>query len=127
MTPWSLHSARRGITLIELLLVIFIMLLITAIAIPTMSPSIEQRRIRETSRLVTSYIQGARTRAIQIGRPVGVWIEEMPSLDGASTTMFYGAVPPIYAGDSVGSTVTISVSGSTYTAAGTFDTSLVQV
>lgn len=90
---------RRAITLIELLVVIFIILLITAIAIPMVIPSIEERRSRETSRLVTSHFQGARTRAIQTGRHFGVMIEPQAGLTDAGITLSYMAEAEPWQGD----------------------------
>ena len=75
---WIHRGDRQGLTLIELLVAVTIMLMITAIAIPLVAPSGDERRTRETSRLVTSFFQGARTRAIQTGRPFGVISQTAP-------------------------------------------------
>lgn len=119
---------RQGLTLIELLVTVFIVLLITAIAIPLINPSLESRRLTESSRLVTGFIQGARTRAIQEQRPVGVWLEPMTGNSSACNTLFYAHVPPPYAGDSVGTTVTVASGGSTVNFnSATFDSTQVSV
>jgi prepilin-type N-terminal cleavage/methylation domain-containing protein len=102
---------RRGLTLIELLVTVFIILLITAVAIPVMAPSLEERRIRESSRLITGYLQGARTRAIQTGRPFGVVIEPLPGIRGGAVSLSYAEIQEPYAGDSVGSVVMVSGNG----------------
>ncbi len=94
---------HRGITLVELLVVIFIMLIVTAIAIPTMTPSIEQRRLRETSRVITSHFQGARTRAIQTGKFFGVMIEPQSGLTAAGITLSYMAESEPWHGDTTDS------------------------
>lgn len=93
------RARHEGITLIELLIVIFIMMIITAIAIPMMIPSIEERRLRETSRLVTSHLQGARTRAIQTGKRFGVMIEPQGNLPAAGISLSYMAEAPPWRGD----------------------------
>lgn len=99
---------RYGLTLIELLVVVFILMLITTIAIPVMTPSNESRNLRETSRVVTAFLAGARTRAIQTGRPFGVWIEQEAGLTESCTRLFYAEVHPPYAGDTTNSVATVS-------------------
>ncbi|MCA9246526.1 MAG: prepilin-type N-terminal cleavage/methylation domain-containing protein [Planctomycetales bacterium] len=93
---------RPGITLIELLVVVAILSIITATAIPLMAPAVESRRLREASRGLSTFIAGARARAIDRDRPVGV--EFVPvSADGllpAAVDAYYVEVPPMYAGDS---------------------------
>ena len=41
---------RRGVTLIELMVVVSIMLVVTVIAVPAMKPALENRKIREAAR-----------------------------------------------------------------------------
>src|SRR5215218_2876142 len=79
----SAAACRRarsgGFTLIELLLVVVILLVITAISIPVIGPSLEGRHIREASRQVNSYFAVARDTALRNGRPVGVMIQRFSS------------------------------------------------
>jgi len=104
---------RRGVTLIELLIVILIMLLITAIVIPATAPALNGRRIREAARMLDVYINGARSRALQTGRSYGVMIERTPVLNagtGFATSSMgiavaYAEVPPQYSGDYGNSTI----------------------
>ncbi len=63
---------RRGMTLIELLVVIVILTTIVGAAIPLMSHSNDDRRLREAARGLNTYIIGAQTRAISTKRPYGV-------------------------------------------------------
>src|SRR5688572_23259194 len=107
------HSRRPGLTLIELLVAIFIVLLITGIAIPVMTPTVMERRQRETSRALTSYLQAGRTRAIQTGRPVGVTFEPQAGLTAASVSLSYAEVHAPWGGDSLGSRVHIVASTAT--------------
>ncbi len=65
-------SARRGMTLIELLIVSAIMLTLMAVSVPVLTPISETRVARETARGVQSAIESARARAIHLGRPCGV-------------------------------------------------------
>src|SRR5215213_10229850 len=62
----------RGMTLVELLVVIVILTTIVGAAIPLMSPSNDDRRLREAARTLNTYITGAQTRAIATKRPYGV-------------------------------------------------------
>ncbi|QGJ71129.1 Hypothetical protein PBC10988_28320 [Planctomycetales bacterium 10988] len=66
---------RSGITLVELLVVTLILLTVTAIALPTLSPSVEELAIKESSRSLTTFILAARDRAMAYGRPFGVRLE----------------------------------------------------
>jgi prepilin-type N-terminal cleavage/methylation domain-containing protein len=116
-------SKRNGVTLIELLVVITILLMITAVTIPVISPAVQQRRVREAARLTSSYIAAARARAMETGRPVGVMIERFtPGLASATSTgvplgakqtysmnLSLAESPPPYAGDFINSTVTVNV------------------
>ena len=63
---------RRGITLIELLVVIIILTTLVAAAIPILSPSNDDRRLREASRGVNAFITGAQMKAVELRRPYGV-------------------------------------------------------
>src|SRR3954465_5243370 len=70
--PLTLDSRPpRGMTLIELLVGIVILTTIVGAAIPLMSPSNDDRRLREATRTLNTYITGAQTRAIATKRPYG--------------------------------------------------------
>jgi prepilin-type N-terminal cleavage/methylation domain-containing protein len=99
-------TLRPGVTLIELLIVLTILLIVTAAAIPLMVPATQNRRMREASRLVSSYFAGARSRAVELNRPVGVMIQRF---DGRpySMTLSYVEVPPTYSGDNASDGCTI--------------------
>ena len=93
------NAIRGGMTLIELLMVVFILLLVTAIAIPVMRPAMEGRRIREAARAMNVYLGSARGRAAEIGRPCGVLIERYDGNPQLAMTLHQAEVPPPYAGD----------------------------
>lgn len=99
-----LPAPRRGVTLIELMVVLTIMLMVTAAAIPIMIPAMQNRRMREASRLVSSYISGARARAIETGRPVGVMFERFNG-QPFSMNLSYVEVPQPYGGDTTASRI----------------------
>ena len=108
--------SRRGITLIELLVAMTILLMITAITLPVIAPNLATRRIREAARDVDVYLGVARNRAIELGRPVGVMLAPMSigsqSLP-ATSTLFQVEVPPPYGGQSINSTATVQQTSTT--------------
>jgi prepilin-type N-terminal cleavage/methylation domain-containing protein len=102
-------GAPRGVTLLEILIVMTIMLMITAATLPVVIPAISNRRMREASRLVSTFISGARSRAIETGRPVGVMFERFNGLPLAYT-ISYVEMPPTYSGDTLPTKVTLNAS-----------------
>ena len=104
--PTRNHQQARGVTLLELLIVMTIMLMVTAAAIPVVMPALQNRRMREASRLTSSFISGARARAIETGRPFGVMLERFNGLPMAMQ-LSYVEVPAPYAGDTLSSKVTV--------------------
>ena len=78
-----------------------ILLMVTAAAIPIIAPAMQNRQMRESTRLVTSFIGAAKARAVQTGRPVGVVIERFNGQPFA-LQMSQVEVPPPYSGDIVG-------------------------
>lgn len=97
--------ARSGATLLELLAVILIMLMITAMTIPVVAPAISGRRIREGARMVSTFINAARNRAIETGRPAGVWLERSRGLPEVCENLYMAEIPAPYGGDFLDSTV----------------------
>jgi len=98
---------RRGFTLVELLVVITIIFMLTAAAIPLMRPALEGRESRDTARAVSTFISGARTRAMELGRPVGVMIERDAAQPHVGIRLSYAVVPEPYTGDTPGSTIVV--------------------
>src|SRR4051794_27315626 len=98
----------RGVTLLEILIVLTIMLMITGATLPVMLPALQNRRMREGSRLVSTFISGARSRAIEAGRPVGVMFERLNGLPMAAQVS-YVEIPPPYNGDSLNSTLSLQL------------------
>src|SRR5437016_5370562 len=75
--PSTLDPPRPAMTLIELLIVIVIITTLVSAAIPLMAPTNDDRRLREASRAVNSFLAAAQARAIAIQRPVGVGIKRL--------------------------------------------------
>ena len=109
--------SRRGFTLVELLVVVFILLLVSAVSIPIVAPALQGRHVREASRQINSYFAVARDTALRNGRPVGVSIERFVSKDDQgnavglisdmSVLLQQVEVPEDYSGDSTSSKMTI--------------------
>jgi len=77
-TSWLTPAARlNGFTLVELLVVILIMVILTALAVWSVNFSLSAERSRSAARQVQSYLEGARNRAIYAREPRGVrfWLD----------------------------------------------------
>ena len=66
-TDRPIAGASRGVTLVELLVVISIMTIIFAILVPRLRAVNEDRNIREAARVVSSAFSRASSRAINDG------------------------------------------------------------
>jgi prepilin-type N-terminal cleavage/methylation domain-containing protein len=104
-TKCAFYHARRGLTLVELLVVIVILTMVTAATIPLMSPATGERKVRESARLLSTMLAQAQARALATGRPAGVWIQRQASdinndLANQSIDLFMCEVPAPYSGES---------------------------
>jgi len=90
----TLNPPPRGLTLIELLVVIIILTTLVSAAIPLLSPTNDDRRLREASRGVNSFIAAAQMKAVQLQRPFGVAIKRLSQDTNTSTN-------PIHADNAV--------------------------
>jgi type II secretory pathway pseudopilin PulG len=88
-----------GVTIVELLIVVALILMLSAVTLKTLAPSMAYRQIREATRMVNVFFASARSRAIETGRPTGVWIDRMPGLPEAAVSLSYAQVPDPYTGD----------------------------
>jgi prepilin-type N-terminal cleavage/methylation domain-containing protein len=64
--------ARAGFTLIELLVVITIILIVSAVALPTILPALSHRQVSEGARILQAALSGARDSAIRNNSPSGI-------------------------------------------------------
>jgi len=88
------------------------MTMLAAAALPVIAPAMQNRQVREGARIVNGFLTGARNRAMQTGRPVGVVFERMQGLPEACVTLSYAEVPPPYTGDLLGSHIsTANIAG----------------
>lgn len=104
----AVRSLRRGYTLVEMLVTIFIVMLITAATIPLVLPAVEGRRAREAARAVSVMLGSARSRAMELGRPCGVMLERFAGQPQFCTTLTPCEVPEPYAGDTLASMVSLA-------------------
>jgi prepilin-type N-terminal cleavage/methylation domain-containing protein len=76
-TPYS----RAAYTLVELLIVLAIMVLLAAVALPTVKDLLANQQIAKTARNISAFIDKARSRAIAEGKFVGIRLERLNTLD----------------------------------------------
>lgn len=91
---------RRGMTLIELMVVISIVAVLSVYALRMLPGMAEGRRVREAARSLSIYFSLAKNRAVETGRPCGVILQRMDDEPRASMVMVQAEVPPAYSGDS---------------------------
>lgn len=118
------HSVgRRGITLVELLVVVSILMMLMVVAVPVIRPGLESRRMREAARQVSVYLASAQAQAARLGRPVGVELVRDADVPQMCRVLQQVEVPPPYAGDTLDTRVELQrgsfdpVDGRTYVAA----------
>lgn len=99
---------RTGMTLVELLVVISILMLLVMVAMPAFSPTKESRQLREAARSVDLFLGASRNQALATGRPCGVLLERLAARPEACTTLYPVEEPPPYAGESVTSKVFVT-------------------
>jgi len=108
--PW------RGLTLIELLVTIVIMVTVLAGALPLLSPNNNSRKLREASRQLNSLLAQAQAQAARDGRPVGVAFRESGAsspYSGMALEAYIVAEPAPFAGFSEHSRVAVTTPGAT--------------
>ena len=109
--PRHCDLRRSGVTLVELLIVILVMLMITAVTVPAIRPALEGRKTREAARIVEVFLNGARNRAIESGHPVGVLIEPDEFEPSQCIALSYVEQPDPYAGDFTNSKINVLGNG----------------
>ena len=110
-----LNRRKRGLTLIELMVVIGIMLTIAAVAIPTVRFLTRDREIREAVRMLSTFVDSVRNDAVVDGQ-AGLWIERSPldSSGNRAIHVFRAKFPPPYRGDTYNAQAYIEDTGFFY-------------
>ena len=106
------NTGRYAYTLIEVLIVLFIMVLLAGIALPTVKDMLADQRTAKTARNITAYLDVIRNRAISEGRRTGVRLERLSVTDpiGRSQSVRIReliSIPP-YTGDASNSFMTLT-------------------
>ncbi|MHC5537819.1 prepilin-type N-terminal cleavage/methylation domain-containing protein [Singulisphaera rosea] len=73
-------TARRAFTLVELLVVITIILIVSAIVLPTVINAVNNRQVSEAARILQAALAGARDAAIRANSPRGIRLLPDPTL-----------------------------------------------
>jgi len=114
----SVHH-RRGMSLVELLVVVAILGLLAVTVLPTIASTTESRRTREAARIASAFMASAQTRAI--GRREWSGFRVLPAAGNANVAIDMISVdqPPAYRGDTLPATITITDATSDALASGT--------
>src|SRR4051794_6546336 len=74
MTPHRIWNHRRSAyTLAEMLIVVTIMIMLVAAALPVAKKVMDGSQVREASRQLNAYFAMAKARALHTGRPCGLY------------------------------------------------------
>jgi prepilin-type N-terminal cleavage/methylation domain-containing protein len=80
------HGRLRGFTLVELLIVMLIILLVSAAALPTVLPALNHREVSEAARILQAGLVSARDTAINNNAPAGIRLLPDPVFNGINPT-----------------------------------------
>jgi prepilin-type N-terminal cleavage/methylation domain-containing protein len=97
---------RAGMTLVELLVVVSILGLLAVAVIPNIANTTDSRRSREATRIVTSYIARAHSRAIGKTEWAGLCIMPSSGQNLYAIDLFLADVPAVFRGDDLPSSTT---------------------
>lgn len=100
-------DSRSGVTLVEMLTVVAIMMFLLSIAAPLFKTNNDKRMSMDTARAMQGYLQDARARAMTSGRPCGVAFIPFENYPTACIKAQLVETPPLYTGDTYTSTVTV--------------------
>jgi prepilin-type N-terminal cleavage/methylation domain-containing protein len=102
MNPASPHH-RRGMTLVELLVVIMILGLLSVVVLPTITDVATSRRYREAARNVSAFLARSQSRAIGVREPRGFMLQPLAADPSAGVEVFLADTPEAYAGETTAS------------------------
>ena len=101
---------RRGMTLVELMVVVLILGLLAVTVLPNLANSADSRKIREAARAVSSFVAASQSQAISGRSGGGIRIDVLGSPMGsndAALDVGMVMIPQTYCGDDPGSVVTV--------------------
>ncbi|HHM12166.1 MAG TPA: hypothetical protein ENJ16_01330 [Planctomycetaceae bacterium] len=107
----SVSAPSSGATLIELLIVMGILAILMAVAIPTLRYATKDRTIREGARELVAFIERAKARAVELDRPAGIWIQRQDATAAGAqrgVRVFLCETPPPFSGTTASSRVVIA-------------------
>lgn len=107
--PSRRPAVRRGLTLVELLVVITIVVMLAAALSPMIGAAMRDREIRESARMVNTFFAAAQAQAVAENRVVGVWLQPAANDPTACHTLYMAEEPPAYSGDVLGARAGITV------------------
>lgn len=99
------HS--RGMTLVELLVVVAILGILSVVVLPSLTGTIDSRRYREAARNVSAFIARCQSRALNAREPRGVMFQPVAARPASCVDLFFADTPPVYAGETLFSVASV--------------------
>jgi prepilin-type N-terminal cleavage/methylation domain-containing protein len=99
---------RAGMTLVELLVVVSILVLLSAVVLPNLAGREGTRAVQLASTNVSAQFAKAQSVAISRKASHGIWLDPLPSNAAACIDLYYSDVPDPYRGDTFDAKFTVA-------------------